>query len=81
MTPSGENFGLCLNACVLAKSLQKRGRACFQDGEAVLKALTEEQIRSRIETYLSRFSGESTQSDRAVNPQFDESRFEELRGR
>ena len=81
MTPSGEDYGLCLNACVLAKALRRRGRQRYPDGEAVLRALTEAQIREGIEAYLKRFGEPVQPEDSAVNPEFDEARFEELRVR
>ena len=81
LTPSGGDFGLCLNACVLAKALQRRGGAVYPDGEAVLRALSESQIREQIEDYLRRFEEPAQPVDSGVNPQFEEARFEELRAR
>ena len=80
MTPSGQGFGLCLNACVLCRALVRRGRLVFRSGEAVLQALTEPQLRSLTEQYLERFvERQAVSSSAAVNPNFDEARFEELR--
>ena len=81
MTPSGGDFGLCLNACVLAKALKKHGRTVFSDGEAVLRACSEQTIREQIECYLARCSDGAEPVDGGVNPRFDEARFEELRSR
>ena len=35
---------LCVNACILARALERRGKALFPDGEAVLRALSVAQI-------------------------------------
>lgn len=80
LTPSDSGLGLCLNACVLARAIVRGRTPVFSGGEAVLSALTEAQIRQLCERYLTRFSGgETTHTAMAVNPAFDEARFEELR--
>ena len=80
LTPSDSGLGLCLNACVLARALVRGRRPVFAGGEAVLTALSEAQIRRLCGRYLTRFAGsEETQTAGAVNPAFDEARFEELR--
>lgn len=70
-------FGLCLNACVLARALVRCGRPVYVSAEAALKRLGEAGIRTGIERYLARFSA---QEATVVNPAFDQARYEELRG-
>lgn len=82
MDAPAAGFGLCLNACVLSRALQKRGRPVFPTGEAALRGLREPQIRSLIERYLAHQTEAPTaQTQTGVNPQFDAARYEELRGR
>ena len=51
---------VCSNACLLAKALEKRGRAIFESGEAVLKSLRVEEIGA--------LAGRWAQFNREENP-------------
>ena len=79
MAASQESFGICLNACVISRALLRRGRPVYESGEALLRGMTEPQLRSLTEDYLARFT-DCAQTPAAVNPNFDAARFEELRG-
>lgn len=79
---AGGSFGLCLNACVVARSLQVRGRQRFADGETLLRALDEPALYALTERYLAQFCEPSeTETAEAVNPAFDTARYEELKKR
>lgn len=64
---------LLCNARILSECCFFRGEAVFPDGEAVLSSLTGRQM----ESLLLRLAGESPPA--AVNPSFDQGRFDALR--
>ncbi len=74
-----ESFGLCFNACVLARAIYHRGRPVFSGGDRVLEALSAEEVADYTQRYLARFVPE--EAVQVVNPQFDQERFKELQGR
>lgn len=77
LAPSGDVFGLCLNACVLARALRRGRRPVYENGTQVLQALSPEAVGTYAGEYVRRFSGRRVST--AVNPNFDEKRFEELK--
>ena len=81
LTPSDRGLGICFNACVLSRALRRGRKRVFSSGEAVLLALTEEQIERLCRSYLERFVRAQRDTVEAVNPTFDEARFEELKRR
>lgn len=44
LSRSEADRGLCVNACLMAYALESEGVALFEDGEAVLKGLSVEEI-------------------------------------
>lgn len=56
---AGEGGGrtLCRNACLIARALERRGKAMFESGEAVLDALRAEDIGALAEEW-ARFNRE-----------------------
>ena len=56
---AGEGGGrtLCRNACLIARALERRGKAVFESGEAVLDALRAEDIGALAEEW-ARFNRE-----------------------
>lgn len=52
---------LCANACLLARALEKRGRPIYRSGEAVLAAMTAEEIGALARKW-SRFRREENPS-------------------
>lgn len=70
---------LCSNACLVARALETQEGPLFLDGKQVLETLTAEEIEALACRWDSfrRFtlpSGEG-QTERGVNPNFDEARF------
>lgn len=78
LSPSDDVFGLCLNACVLARALRRGRRPAYENGTQVLQALSPEAVCAYAREYLRRFSDRRV-SAAVVNPNFDEKRFEELK--
>lgn len=81
LTPSDRSFGICFNACVLSRALRSGRKRVFFSGEAVLLALSGEQIEQLCRSYLERFARARRDTAKTVNPAFDEARFEELKRR
>lgn len=50
--PQSAEAGLCLNACILAKAAKKDGKRVFENGEAVLRAMSAERIERWMKQYL-----------------------------
>lgn len=71
-----ETAALC-NARVLAESCYTDGNRTFADGQAVLEAMTFQEM----ETLLQRLAwrGGTAAPPPAANPQFDEARFQAMR--
>lgn len=57
----GKERALCSNACLLARALERRGRAVFTDGKAVLERLSVREIGELAERW-GRFSREENPS-------------------
>lgn len=53
LTEKPEEEGLCLNACVTARAVSRRGRQVFRSGREALDRLTAEQIGAAAEAYFS----------------------------
>ena len=57
LTQDGRERALCRNACLIARALERRGKAVFESGEAVLDALRAEDIGALAEEW-ARFNRE-----------------------
>ena len=57
---SGVEQALCSNACLIARALERKGKAVYADGQAVLKSLSVEDI--------ARLADAWGQFNRACNP-------------
>lgn len=69
-----KEHALCSNACLLARALEtEEGSPVFSGGEAVLAGLRVEEARCPV------CGAPSSQGEGAVNPAFDQERYERLR--
>lgn len=63
MEETGREAALCANACLLSRALERKGKAVFDDGEAVLRELTVAEIAELARQWAA-FSREADPSPR-----------------
>lgn len=60
LAKDGRERALCRNACLVARALERKGRAVFENGQAALEGLRAEEI--------ARLAGEWARFNRECNP-------------